>query len=242
VLPQQVPGEIAKQIPGQILGRQAPGLYEKEQAKLKQPRPFGKVSAEDAARIAQQAGFFRTRKRSTKGFDIGDSAHTPIPLPDEGDDVEWTPEGLDDAQQHLAMASAQLGEAIKAPDSQSLAETILGNSFLPTEAELAKLELLERRKTAPMVLAEVASNVRKLFEIELSDDVPLGHQMLLAGLVVAGETSWVKVDKGRIDEAKMVRGMQKIAERSNQAVGEAQKMSKGVHRELNLQRTFVFKR
>lgn len=242
ILPQQVPGEVAKQAPGPILGRQAPGLYEKEQAKLQQQRPFGKVSTEDAARIAQQAGFFRSRKRSTKGFDIGDSSHTPIPIPDEGDDVEWTSEGLDDAQKHLAYASAQLTEAFKAPESQSLAETILGNSFLPTESGLEKLTFLEGRESQPLALEEVTGNVKNLFQIALPDDVPVGHQLLVTGLVVAGESVWVQVGKGGLSEQKLVRGIQKIAERSNQAVGEAQKMSKGVSRELNLQRTFVFKR
>ena len=234
------------QVPGQIAGQQVQTLQEKEQAKalLQQQQPLGKISAQDAARLAQQAGFQRTRKKSGQAFDVGDSAHAPIPIPDEEDtDNDSPPELLEEAQQHLFLASAQLGEVANAPSAQSLAETIMGSSFLPTEEGVKKLQDLDDRPAAePLAFAEVGSSVKNLFNIELSDDLPMGHKMLVTGLLVAGEGLCVEVGEGRINERKLASGLQKIAERSNQAVGEAQKMNKGVHRELNLQRTFVFKR
>ncbi|MBN1960471.1 MAG: hypothetical protein JW841_05955 [Deltaproteobacteria bacterium] len=241
-----IQGPVDKQIPGQvpaqIVNRPLKTLSEKEEAKLKQQRNLNKISTEDAVRLVQQAGFVRTRRRKTKGFNIGDDSHAPIPIPDEGDDVEWSSEGLDEAQKHLALASAQLRETIRSPEENSFAETILGKSYLPTEENLKKLEYLEQRNGDPINLDEPSKNIKNLFEIELPEDLPVGHQLMINGLVVAGESVWVQVDKGKINERHMVRGVQKIAEKSNQSVGEAQKMSKGVNRELNLQRTVIFKR
>jgi hypothetical protein len=50
------------------------------------------------------------------------------------------------------------------------------------------------------------------------------------------------VGEGSLNEKKLAKGLQKVTERGNQAVGEAQRMNKGIDRELNVQRTFVFKR
>jgi len=36
--------------------------------------------------------------------------------------------------------------------------------------------------------------------------------------------------------------LRKVTEKGNQSVGQAQKMNKGIDQQLNLQRTFVFKR
>lgn len=229
--------------PGQVPGQEPPSLQQKEQAKAQQ-KPLGKVSAEDAARLAQQAGFHRGQKKPFRGFDIGDSAHAPIPIPDEDTDTEaWSPERLEAAQESLAMASAHLGEASKAGAPEPLSETITASSFLPTGEGAQKLQALaDRPAPAPMAFDEVTTSVKSLFDIELSDDVPIGQKMLVTGLVVAGEAASVEVHEGKVSEPKLAGALQKVTERSNQAVGEAQKMSKGVNRELNLQRTFVFKR
>jgi hypothetical protein len=229
--------------PGQV-GQQPKTLVEKEQERLQEREVRGRVSAQDAQRVAQQAGFQRTRAKR-KGLDIGDSSHAPIPIPDDGDtQVDVTPEALEGAQQNLSLASAQLGEAEQgAAAGAPLAETMVGSSFLPTEEGVGKMqELADRPAPAPLPLEEVTTSVRNLFNIDLGKDVPVGHKMLVTGLVVAGESGSVEVGKGGVNEQKLAKGLQKVAERSNQAVGEAQKMSKGVSRELNLQRTFVVKR
>jgi hypothetical protein len=222
-----------------------PSLNEAEQAKIaQQQKPQGKVSAQDAARLAQQAGFQRAQKKAGKGFDIGDSSRAPIPIPDDELDLElWTPERLESAQQNLTMAGTQFGEIAKDGDPTPMGETLAASSHMPTEAGVAKLQLLaDRPAPQPMALEEVTTSVRNLFNIELGEDVPPGQKMLATGLVVAGQAEAVQVEQGKINEQKLAGGLQKVAERSNQAVGEAQKMSKGVSRELNLQRTFVFKR
>jgi hypothetical protein len=88
----------------------------------------------------------------------------------------------------------------------------------------------------------VTTNVERLFSIKLDKEVPLGHKVLAAGLVAAGESGSVDVEKGKLNEKKLAAGVQKVTERSNQAVGEAQKNIKGIDRELNVQRTFVHRR
>ena len=230
--------------PGQLPGQQPASLQEKEQAKLQgQQRPLGKLSPQDAARLAQQAGLVKGQRKGPKGLDLGDSSRAPIPLPDDDTDTEvWSPEGLEEAQQDMSLASTHLGEAQK-PSPQPMAETITATSFVPTEEGLAALEALAGRAAPePLALDEVTTSVKSLFDIELSADAPVAHKLLAAGLVVAGEASAIEADARGVNEQKLAGGIQKVAERSNQAVGEAQKMSKGVSRELNLRRTFVVKR
>ena len=235
----------ANEIRGGVLPpttQQTPTLQEKEAAKVKAQQQ-GKIQSQDAARIAQQAGFQRAQAK--KKLDVGDSSRAPIPLPE--DDVTadaWSPERLEKAQESLGMASAQFDEVEKsAAGEASLAEAAVGGSFMPTEKSLEDMEKLAKRPPPePMPLEEVTTNVERLFNIKLDDEVSVGHKVLAAGLVVAGEAGSVNVDKGVVNEKKLVGGLKKVTERGNQAVGEAQKMSKGINRELNVQRTFVFKR
>ena len=204
-----------------------------------------RIASQDAARIAQQAGFQRLGpSKKKRGFDVGDSSHAPIPIPDEQDEDVWTQERLDKAQENLSLASAQFAEAARSPEAGgSLAEGLVGSSFLPTEGGVSGLQSLAGREPpAPMALEDVTTDVKRLFNIELKDEVPLGHKVLATGLVVAGEAGCVQVDQGGLNEQNLANGLQKVTERGNQAVGDAQKMSKGIGRELNVQRTFVFKR
>ncbi len=222
-------------------GPQAPTLQEKEAQQVQQPQR-GRISAQDAARIAQQAGFQRGAHKKGK-LDIGDSSHAPIPLP--GDDVDteqWSAEKLDGAQESLAMAGAQFGEIAHGGEA-GLADAVAGSSFLPTEEGTQRLEdLAKRQAPEPIPMDEVSTNVERLFQIKLGEAVPLGHKVLATGLVVAGEAGSVDVGAGGINEKKLAGGLKKVTERGNQAVGEAQKMSKGINKELSVQRTFVAKR
>ena len=204
-----------------------------------------RITSQDNARIAQQAGFQRLGTSKKRKFDIGDSSHSPIPIPDDEQDEEvWTQERLDSAQENLMMASAQFAEAARSPEAGgSLAEALVGSSFLPTESDTAGLPALaDREPPAPIAFDDVTTDVKRLFNIELKDEVPLGHKVLATGLVVAGEAGCVQVDQGGLNEQSLANGLQKVTERGNQAVGDAQKMSKGISRELNVQKTFVFKR
>lgn len=230
--------------PGALQPSQTPTLQEKEvdKARLLQQQ---KISGQDAARIAQQAGFHRVKEQKKKGLDIGDSSRAPIPLPDDDMDEEaWSPERLESAQQNLGLAATQFEEVERAPEGQaSIGTAAVGGSFLPTEQGLLDMDKLAKRPAPePIPLDEVTTNVERLFHIKLDESVSVGHKVLATGLVVAGEAGSVSVDKGAINERKLATGLKKVTERGNQAVGEAQKMSKGINRELNVQRTFVFKR
>ena len=97
-------------IPGQVQTQQPKTLNEKEAAKLQAQQGQRPMSAQDAARIAQQAGFQRTQKKPGKGIDLGDSSRSPIPIPDDENDTElWSTERLESAQENLSMAGAQFG-------------------------------------------------------------------------------------------------------------------------------------
>lgn len=225
-------------------GMQPQTLQQREAEQVKQQQK-GKLTPQDQARIASQAGFQRThRKKGKKGLDIGDSSRSPIPLPDDDVDEEtWTSERLDGAQKNLGLASSQFAEVAELDGETSVAEVAVGASFLPTEDSVAQLEDLAKRPAPePIPMDEVTTNVERLFSIKLDEEVPLGHKVLATGLVVAGESGSVDVGKGSLDEKKLAKGLQQVTERGNQAVGEAQRMNKGIDRELNVQRTFVFKR
>lgn len=234
--------------PGSLPGQQPAALQEKEQAKVvqqpqPQQRPAAKISAQDAARLAQQAGFQRPQKK-LRGLDLGDSSHSPIPVPDDEVDTEvWSPERLESAQRHMSLASTQLDEAARAPEGKDLGEAVAASAFLPTDDGVKRLQdLADRPAPDPTPMGDVTASVREMFGIPLADDTPLGHTLLATGLLVAGCADAVEVASGRLVQAKLAAGVQRVAERSNQAVGEAQKMSKGVSLEVNRQRTMVFKR
>jgi hypothetical protein len=182
--------------PGSLPGQQPAALHDKEQAKVvqQQQRPPGKISAQDAARLAQQAGFQRAQKK-LRGLDLGDSSRSPIPVPDDEVDTEaWSPERLESAQQHMSLAGTQLDEAAKAPEGKDLGEALAASTFMPTDDGVKRLQdLADRPAQEPVPMAEVTANVRSLFGIPLADDIPLGHALLVTGLVVAGEAGAVEV-------------------------------------------------
>ena len=231
-------------VPQQIQQQEKPSLQDAEKAKVQQQQTQ-KAATQDAARAAQQAGFQRLGPKAGRSFDVGDSSRSPIPLPDEQRGEEgWNQERLDSAQQNLTMAGAQFGEMAKAAEGgKDMGLSLLQTNFSPTEGSNEKLQLLlDKPPPEPIELEDVDQNLKSFFNLDLGDDVPLGQRMLATGLVVAGQADDLEITKGTINERKMAGGLQKVAERSNQAVGEAQKMNKGVSRELSLQRTFVFKR
>jgi hypothetical protein len=227
-----------------VVPQQAPSLEQKEAQKAKEQVLQQRISSSDQARIAQQAGFSRAARKKAKALDIGDSSRAPIPLPDDDVDNEsWSSERLDTAQKSLGLATAQFEEIAEGEEAADIGEAVMGGSFSPTEQGVAQLEdLAQRSVPAAPTTSEMTANMERLFAIKLDEEVPIGHKLLAAGLVAAGESGWVSVDKGRLNANKLAAGIQKVTERSNQAVGEAQKNIKGIDRELNVQRTFVYKR
>jgi hypothetical protein len=233
--------------PQQIIQQQQgpKSLQDKEAQQVKDQNQKARISSADAARIASQAGFQRLKKKSDKGIDIGDSSGAPIPLPnDEIEDDAWSQERLDKAQENLTLATAQFGEVARGTEEATLGASIVGSSFMPTEDDLAKMQAIAGKagQDPQPIMDEVSNSVGRLFGIELPEETPMGHKVLAAGLVVAGEQESVQVDKGKLDEKELAEGIEKVTKRGNQAVEEAQKMSKGINKELSVQRTFVFKR
>lgn len=218
----------------------SPALNEKEQAKVKSEA--ARQSASDAARLASRAGFQRTPGAARKGLAVGDSSRAPIPLPeDDLDNAEWGQERLDSAQGSLSMAGTQFEECQKSEGP--MAEAMTASSFLPTEEGVAELQLLaDRPAPEPLPMDEVSTSVSRFFHIELTDKVPIGQRILAAGLVVAGEAGSVEAGASGLNEQKLASGLQRVTQRSNQAVGEAQRMNRGIDKERSVQRTFVFKR
>lgn len=222
----------------------SPTLQQKEAARVKQQQRSGAASA-DAARLASQAGFQRLQRGARKGgLDIGDSTRAPIPLPnDDVDPDAWSPEQLEAAQDSLALASTQLDDASELSAGEVLGEALVRTSFFPTEADVATLQAFaDDSVPVEADLGQASQHLTELFGMSLSDETPLGQRLLAAGLVVAGESTAVVSGDGGLDPGALAAGVQKVTQRSNQAVGEAQKMNKGISKELSVHRTFVFKR
>ena len=234
--------------PGQVRpqGDGAKSLNAKEQQSAKQ-KQAGRISSSDAARLASQAGFQRLGPKKQTKFNVGDGSSQQFALPeDDVDPDSWSQEGLESAQGELTLAGAQFGELAKSMEAETtLGAAVIGSSFLPTDEDLDEMDVLARRPPPPTpMLDEVSNSVSKLFGIELDDEVPIGHKLLAAGLVVAGETAAVQVDteKRTLREQELAGGLEKVTRRGHQAVSEAQNMNKGVSEKLNLQRTFMYRR
>jgi hypothetical protein len=228
----------------QVTQKSGETVQEKEAQKQLQNQ-VKKKAHQDAARVAQRAGFQRLGARKRGVLDIGDSSQAPIPLPgDELMDTEdWNWDSLDKAQEQLVMSASRLDEVVTGSAQDDLAAVAAKASFMPTEEGVEKLQgLVDKPEAQVSSLDGVSQSAKNLFNIQLDDDVPLGHRVLAMGLIVAGEAENLDVVKGKIKEHTIAGGVQKVAQRSNQSIGEAQKMSKGINRELNVQRTVIFKR
>ncbi len=223
-------------------------LQQKEAQQVKQDiakGPKGKITAQDAARIASQAGFKRLGAKKRKGFNVGSSADQENPLPEDELDLEaWSQEGLESAQGSLTLAGSQLGDIAKAgAEGVSMGAALVGGTYLPTEEDIAEMEDLAERKPTPIPLMEEVSNsVNQLFGIELNEDVPVGHRVLATGLLVAGEQDAVEVENGQLNEGSLAGGVEKVTKRGNQAVDDAGRMNKGIDQEINRNRTFMYRR
>jgi len=233
------PGDIRSGKAGPI---QVPTTEQKTQAQV-QKKDAKKVSPQDAARLAQQAGFQKSRKRG--GFDVGDSSQAPIPLPDDELDPDaWSQQGLDNAQQTLSSAGPQLESAIAdLKDGLGLGEAFVEGAFMPTEKDLARLQALKEREPEPQPdMDSVSESLKNLFGLEFNKEMSVAERAMAVGLMVAGQSEQVKIDDGTINREELLAGLRKVTEKGNQSVGQAQKMNKGIDQQLNLQRTFVFKR
>jgi hypothetical protein len=234
------PGDIRSGKAGPI---QVPATEQKAQAQV-QKKDAKKVSPQDAARLAQQAGFHKS-KRGRGGFDVGDSSQAPIPLPDDELDPDaWSQQGLDNAQQTLSSAGPQLESAIAdLKDGLGLGEAFVEGAFMPTEKDLARLQALKEREPEPQPdMDSVSESLKNLFGVEFNEDMSVAERAMAVGLMVAGQSEQVKIDDGTINREELLAGLRKVTEKGNQSVGQAQKMNKGIDQQLNLQRTFVFKR
>ena len=87
----------------------------------------------------------------------------------------------------------------------------------------------------------MSAGLEKLFGVRTEGASP--HEIALAvGLVVAGQKEGISGAEGELDRAGLLEGVRKVTEKGNQAVGQAQKMNKGIDEQLNVQRTFMFRR
>ena len=82
----------------------------------------------------------------------------------------------------------------------------------------------------------------KLLQWEGRHDIEVAEQAMAVGLMVAGESAQVQVAAEGLNREELLAGVRKVTEKGNQSVAQAQKMNKGIDEQLNLQRTFVFKR
>lgn len=232
------PGDIRSGKAGPV---QVPTTEQQTQVQKKDTK---KISAQDAARLAQQAGFQKSKKRRG-GFDVGDSSQAPIPLPDDDLDPDaWSQKGLDNAQEMLSSAGPQLESAIAdLKDGLGLGEAFVEGAFMPTEKDLARMQALREREPEPVPdMKSVGESLKTLFGVEFNEEMSVAERAMAVGLMVAGESAQVKIDAGAINREELLAGLRKVTEKGNQSVGQAQKMNKGIDEQLNLQRTFVFKR
>ena len=232
------PGNIGS---GKVGPVQVPATEQQTQVQKKDSK---KISAQDAARVAQQAGFHKSKKRKG-GFDVGDSSQAPIPLPgDELDPDAWSQQSLDNAQEMLSSAGPQLESAITdLKDGLGLGEAFVEGAFLPTEKDIERLQALKEREPEPAPdMKSVGESLKNLFGIEFNEEMSVAERAMAVGLMVAGEQNQVKIDAGTINKEELWAGLRKVTEKGNQSVGQAQKMINGIDQQLSVHRTFVFRR
>ncbi len=266
--------------PGDIRGKLPPGLIHRplsdaggeelgtaEQKKVKADKAKAQA-AKNAGRLAQQAGFGRVHGARKRGVDLGDSANTPIPLP--GDDVDpdaWEQQALDDAQAALSSSQGNLEEVLsELAAERPLGEALLGASFMPSEADLSRLQAIVGRLSddseqstddrdaagttdgrpsdddSPFDLQTIAAQLGDGFGVELPDGASLGDAIVSAGIVVSGEAAALGADCGGASAQNIVASVRTVTKKCNQAVERAQKLNKGIGIELSQHRTMVFKR
>lgn len=218
---------------------QQTNLNDVEAQKLRQQN---KLSPADQARLAAQAGFQRLgAHKKRRGKSVDDAGESYLAPDEQVDPDDWNQETLERAQTNLSLATAQFEEI--AQEGGDIGEAVVGGSFLPTEGDVDRMQLLADREPPPPVeLEDVNTDVKRFFDIEFGDGTPTGHKLLAAGLLVAGEGESVEVVEGATNEAKLAAGVKKVAEKGNQAVTQAQMMNKGINQQVNYNRTLIVKR
>jgi hypothetical protein len=206
-----------------------------------------KLSAADAERLVSQAGYQRSagRKRD-KNFDVGDSQGAPIPLPvDDVDESQWEGRSLDDAQEDLTLQGATLAQVAEEladiEDPAALWKKLLELTYKPTEEDVGKLQRLEPEPTRPLDLRTVYASAGAHFGVRL-DGVAPGPTLVAAALLVAGVRDAVKPEGKGLAPQALARGVFRVVQSGNKAVGDAKAMNQGISKNLSMHRTFVFKR
>lgn len=211
-----------------------------------------KLSAQDAERLASQAGYQGAKARRRPGqLDLGDSAHAPIPLPDDDFDAgEWQKETLEQAQEHLGGHSASLSRAAGALAADASAEEVwsamVGQGHPPSDADVARLsqraEAPSEAETEAVATAAAGAQARAeaLYGIVLGPLSP-GATLAATSLLVAGQQEALGSGKTPSDKA-ILSGVRGVVADSHKAVEDARNMSAGIGKNLAIHRTFVHRR
>ena len=225
---------------GTIIPQNKPtSLNEKERQQELKNKGKGKLSELDRARIASNAGFQKLGPKKKK-FDIGDGSQLPYSLPeDDVDTEEWSQNTLSEAQGSMQLVASQMGEIGEAGSEVNMGAALVGSSFLPGE-DNDFLEELAKKSNPPPEITQMKQSIADL-GIDIPENESIGTSVLAAGLVVAGEKSSVVAKDGQLEKDTLAKGIQKTSDRANKALGEANRMNKGIGLQVAKHRTMFRK-
>ena len=192
--------------------------------------------AQDAARVAQGAGFVRPGAQRKRSADASDPLSGQLVLPESELDLDsQSMAALKSCLERAEGMAAKLGGPDGSSDSrgaESLCEALV--TFTP-DTELRLKALSERdQEPAPSGLEEALRTALENLGENPSSGASVAELLVKLSAKVAGLP-----DEASGDAISAARS---LCKKANQSIGQAQKMINGIDQQLSVHRTFVFRR
>lgn len=200
------------------------------------PQKSAAGQAQDAARVAQGAGFVRHGAQRKRNADASDPLSGQLVLPESELDLDGqSMAALKSCLERAEGMASKLGGLPAAPERQgaeALCEALAG--FTP-DTEL-RFQALSERESEP--LPSGLEEALRTALVGIGENPKPGASV--AELLVQLSARVAGLEEG--ESGDVISAARTLCKKANQSIGQAQKMINGIDQQLSVHRTFVFRR
>ena len=192
--------------------------------------------AQDAARVAQGAGFVRQGAHGKRKADASDPLSGQLVLPDSELDLDsQSLAALKSCLERTEGMAAKLGGSAGSSESEGAASLCDALVAFTPETEL-RLQSLSERAEEPLP-SGLEDAVRSSL-IALGESPQAGASVAELLVQLSAKVAGLPADAS----SDVITAARSLCKKANQSIGQAQKMINGIDQQLSVHRTFVFRR
>jgi len=192
--------------------------------------------AQDAARVAQGAGFVRQGALGKRKADASDPLNGQLVLPDSELDLDaQSLAALKSCLERTEGMAAMLGGSDGSANSEGAAPLCEALVAFTPETEV-RLQTLSERSEEPLPSGLEAAIRSSLMALGESPEPGASVAELLVQL--SAKVAGLPADAS----SDVITAARSLCKKANQSIGQAQKMINGIDQQLSVHRTFVFRR